>query len=238
MENCWLLLHFLGHTPTISSPLQSTMSIPSPPGLCGNGASCLVIGIIVTIAVVVMLTMIVVSSLIAYFIFHKRKRSNLIMDSKVYLCVYFHLCMPSSLSACKFHFGWSLYWHVCLSCLSSCVCLCMCVCACTSALPGHLWWKLFPSEKLLPYIFKPVNVTNLDFSLQETVYPSDGPNSETESTEQRPLSSTNVQAYQCSSDATKEYNQQKHMASACVCLRTLYLLCAKFRLEYSMDCPV
>ena len=120
-----LLLFFLGVTPTISSPLQSSTSIPTPPGLCANGADCLVIGIIVAIAAVVVLIMVVISSLIAYFYFRKRKRSHLIMDSKVFF-VFVHafkceyvpvLFFVSHYISCVF------VMYVC-----SCVCLHVCVC--------------------------------------------------------------------------------------------------------------
>ena len=88
---------FLGITPTLSGPLQCSPSIPAP-----NDIGYLVIGIAVPIVVLIM---IVISSLIGVcFLYHKRKASLLIMDSKVLLCVCVYLCMPSSLSASKICF--------------------------------------------------------------------------------------------------------------------------------------
>ena len=131
-------------TPTVPSPFQSSTSIPVSTDLHVNGAGGLVIGITVTIAamVVVVVMMVVVSSLIAYFLFRKRKRNHSITDSKVFLCVCLHLCMTSSLSACKYRFCASLYWHVFVVCefvcVSAPVCVCVCVHACICALPGRL----------------------------------------------------------------------------------------------------
>ena len=49
-------------------------------------------------------------------------------------------------------------------------------------------------------------------------HPSDGLNSETESTEQTIFSVTPPQAYVSPSDVKEEYNRQKLMASACIYL--------------------
>ena len=110
-NECLLLLFFPGIPPTIPSPFQSSTNIPAP------GASGLVIGITGSIVFVVVLIMAVISSLIAYFFFCKRKESPLTTDSKVFMFVCVLLCMPSSQSACNFCFCGSLRWHVCLLCV-------------------------------------------------------------------------------------------------------------------------
>ena len=78
--------YLLGITPTTSTPILSSTLItntPTPSASFVNGGDYLVIGITVAIAVMVVLIMTSLSTLIVYFIFCQKKKSDLMTGSKV-----------------------------------------------------------------------------------------------------------------------------------------------------------
>ena len=94
-----LLIFFLGITTSISIPFLSSTNHPVPTGSYVNGADYSVIRTTVAIAVMVVLIIILVSSLMAYFIVFKRKRSHLSTECKVSFRVCMQLYMLLIMSA-------------------------------------------------------------------------------------------------------------------------------------------